>query len=115
MIFEKGEIYFVTLDPSKGSEPKKTRPCIIVSNNNYNQYFNTCIVVPISSSKKYKTETKYKKSPFFINIKTDKVDGTALLQHVKSIDLTARIDGKVISKLSPSKMNNISNILKEFY
>lgn len=53
-MYKEGEIFFINLESSKGNEERKTRPCIIVSNNQYNRVFNTVIVVPISSAKNIK-------------------------------------------------------------
>jgi mRNA interferase MazF len=47
---QRGEIYWVNLDPTVGSEIAKTRPALIISNNIGNQHANRVIVAPISSS-----------------------------------------------------------------
>jgi mRNA interferase MazF len=46
---KRGEIWWVSFDPSIGSEMKKTRPAVIVSNNVANQVLSRIQVVPISS------------------------------------------------------------------
>lgn len=46
---QRGEIYWVTLDPVIGSEIAKTRPALIISNNVGNQFAERVIVAPISS------------------------------------------------------------------
>lgn len=115
MNYQQGDIVYVNLDPAKGSETKKTRPCAVVSNNNYNRFFNTVMVAPISSSEKYK-EKKFLESPFFIEIPSEKkVYGTILLQHIRSIDSSVRTDGVVIDKLSRKQTDAISATLKEFF
>lgn len=48
---ERGEIYLVCLDPTIGSEIRKTRPALIISNDINNQYSGTVTVVPITSSR----------------------------------------------------------------
>lgn len=47
---KRGEIYYADLDPTIGSEIKKKRPVLIVSNNANNQAANTITVVPITSN-----------------------------------------------------------------
>jgi len=47
---ERFDIYWVDLDPTKGSEIQKTRPCIIVSPNEMNEGLNTVLVVPLTST-----------------------------------------------------------------
>ena len=55
----RGEVWWVTFDPSVGGEIQKTRPAIILSNNAANTALNRVIVVPISSktAKIYPAET----------------------------------------------------------
>ena len=45
----RGELYWVTLDPTIGSEIAKTRPAVVISNDVGNQYADRVIVAPISS------------------------------------------------------------------
>ena len=52
IIPERGEIWWVALDPSPGSEIRKTRPGIVVSVKVLNERRRTVIVVPLSSSTK---------------------------------------------------------------
>jgi len=49
---ERGEIWWVALDPTLGSEIRKTRPCIVISVRVLNERRKTVIVVPLSSSAK---------------------------------------------------------------
>ncbi len=50
MIPKRGEIWWVALDPTLGSEIRKTRPCVVVSIKILNERRRTVIVVPLSSS-----------------------------------------------------------------
>jgi mRNA interferase MazF len=45
----RGEIYWVALDPTQGSEIAKTRPAVIISNDIGNQYSARVIVAPLTS------------------------------------------------------------------
>ena len=52
-------IVLVNLDPTIGSEIKKTRPCVIISPNEMNKHLRTIIVAPMTTtSRKYPTELK---------------------------------------------------------
>ncbi len=44
------DIYVVNLDPTQGSEIKKTRPCLIISPDEMNQSLRTVQIVPLTSS-----------------------------------------------------------------
>jgi mRNA interferase MazF len=50
IIPDRGEIWWVALDPTLGSEIRKTRPCIVISVKVLNERRRTAIVVPLSSS-----------------------------------------------------------------
>jgi mRNA interferase MazF len=47
---KRGEIYWVSFDPSEGTEIKKTRPAVILSNDMFNKNLNRVIVAPITSN-----------------------------------------------------------------
>ena len=46
----RGEVHLVRLDPTLGSEIKKTRPCLVVSPDELNQHLRTVIVAPMTTS-----------------------------------------------------------------
>ncbi len=52
VIPDRGEIWWIALDPALGSEIRKTRPCVVVSVKVLNERRRTVIVVPLSSSPK---------------------------------------------------------------
>ncbi len=80
---KRGDIWIVQLDPTMGSEIKKTRPAVVVSNNTNNEYSDTATVVPITSS----TGTIY---PFEISILSGegglKYDSNAKANQIRTVD-----------------------------
>ncbi|HLA24753.1 MAG TPA: type II toxin-antitoxin system PemK/MazF family toxin [bacterium] len=46
----RGEVHLVGLDPTRGSEIRKTRPCLIVSPDELNHHLRTVIVAPMTTS-----------------------------------------------------------------
>jgi mRNA interferase MazF len=46
----RGEVYWVNLDPVVGTEIRKTRPAVIVSNDSCNRYGTRVVVLPITSN-----------------------------------------------------------------
>ena len=96
------EIVLVNLDPTIGSEMKKTRPAIIISPNELNLYLNTIIIAPItSSSKSYPTR---------VEINNDKTKGWIVLDQLRTIDKQRIV--KKLDKLSEIEIRKIKNILK---
>lgn len=79
----RGEIYMVNFDPAKGSEIKKIRPAIIVSNDLCNKYSETITVVPLSSKidKVYPFELLLKKGEGGLPL-----DSKAKANQIKTID-----------------------------
>ena len=46
----RGEVYLVELDPTRGSEIRKTRPCVIISPDELNHHLHTAIVAPMTTA-----------------------------------------------------------------
>jgi mRNA interferase MazF len=46
----RGDVWWVSLDPTQGSEIKKTRPCVVLTHNTLNKLRKTIVVVPLSSA-----------------------------------------------------------------
>ena len=49
MVGKRFEVYLVTLDPTVGTEIRKTRPCLILSPDEMNRYIATVIVAPMTT------------------------------------------------------------------
>lgn len=49
---KRGDVWWVSLDPTEGSEIKKTRPCVVLTHDTLNQLRRTVVVVPLSSAAK---------------------------------------------------------------
>ena len=50
MELKQYQIVLVNLDPTIGSEMKKTRPCVIISPDEMNKYLQTIVIAPMTSS-----------------------------------------------------------------
>jgi len=46
----RGDVWWISLDPTQGSEIKKTRPCVVLTHNTLNKLRKTIVVVPLSSA-----------------------------------------------------------------
>lgn len=103
MVVNQYEIYWTDLDPTKGSELKKTRPCVVISPNEMNHNINTIIVAPLTStSKNYPTRVK---------IKFENKIGWIVLDQIRCIDKLRLI--KKAGKLGKEDIGEVKNIIKE--
>lgn len=81
------EIWLVSLEPTKGSEIRKTRPCVIISPNEMNNLLNTVIVAPLTHSlKSFPTRIK----SFF-----NGGNGEIVLDQIRAIDKEHRLIKKI--------------------
>jgi len=46
----RGDVYWVALDPAVGTEIRKTRPAVVISNDSCNRYGTRVVVLPITSN-----------------------------------------------------------------
>jgi len=101
----RGSVWWVEFDPSVGSEIKKTRPAVIVSNDVANQHLARVVVIPLTNniSRLYPGE-----AVVTINNKKNK----AMSDQIMSAD-KSRLKSK-IDVLSDNDMLMIENALKRF-
>lgn len=94
---ERGDVFWAQLDPTVGSEIKKTRPVIILSINPLNKVRRTVVVVPLSTSA---PEIK------FLNIELNG-GSIARCEHIRAVD-KSRLSDK-IGSISESDMQKIED------
>ena len=75
---KRGEIWLVALDPTVGSEIKKSRPCLIVSPPELNQHLRTVIVAPMTS--------KGFAAPFRVPVTHAGTRGLIVLDQIRTVD-----------------------------
>ena len=99
------QIVLVNLDPTIGSEMKKTRPCVIISPNEMNKYLQTIVVAPMTStSKPYPTR---------VEIKHQKKKGWIVLDQIRTIDRNRII--KVAGILLSNEIEEVKSVIKETF
>lgn len=99
------EIVLVNLDPTVGSEIKKTRPCVIISPNEMNKYLNTVIIAPMTS--------KSKNYPTRVSVKHDQKKGWIVLDQIRTIDKQRIL--KPLGTLNEKEIQEVKLILKEMF
>lgn len=105
MEIKQYQIILVNLDPTIGSEIKKTRPCAVISPNEMNKYLRTVVIAPMTtSSKKYPTRVK---------VEHDNKIGWIVLDQIRTIDRRRII--KVFGELQDFEIQELKSVLKEAY
>lgn len=96
------EVYLVNLDPTIGSEIKKTRPCVIISPDEMNTNISTLIIAPLTS-----TQKNY---PTRVNCRVQGKQGQIVLDQIRTVDkkrLIKKIDS--INKRTQLKLHKVLN------
>jgi mRNA interferase MazF len=71
-------VWLVTLDPTKGSEIRNTRPCVIISPPEIHDYLRTVIVAPMTTGNRH--------APFRVPVSFEGKDGLNLLDQIRTLD-----------------------------
>lgn len=101
MVVRRFDVYLINLDPTVGSEIKKTRPCLVISPDDMNRHIRTVIVAPMSAAAKaYPTrvscEFQGRKGQIVLDqIRT--IDKSRLIKKAGTID--PQVQAEVISTL----------------
>ena len=105
MEIKQYQIILVNLDPTIGSEIKKTRPCVVISPNEMNKYLRTVVIAPMTAS-----STKY---PTRVKVKHDNKIGRIVLDQIRTTDRQRII--KVFGELQDFEIQELKSVLKETY
>ena len=99
------DVWLVNLDPTTGSEVRKTRPCIIVSPDAMNNWIKTIIVAPMTSSNKAYVSR--------VPVEFNGVKGQVMLDQIRTIDKQRLV--KKLGEVNSVEAKQISNSLIEMF
>ena len=102
---KRGEIWLVNLDPTIGSEIKKTRPCVIVSPPELNQHLRTVMMAPMTS--------KGFATPFRVPVTHAGTKGLIVLDQLRSVDKQRLV--KKTGQVSAKTLGTVLKILQELF
>ena len=102
---KRGEIWLVNLDPTLGSEIKKTRPCVIVSPPELNQYLRTVMMAPMTS--------KGFAAPFRVPVTHAGTKGLIVLDQLRSVDKQRLV--KKTGQVSAKTLGTVLKTLQELF
>ena len=104
-VVARGEVHLVRLDPTAGSEIRKTRPCLVVSPDELNSYLRTAIVAPMT--------TAGHAYPWRIACRFRNRSGFVALDQLRTVDSERLI--KRLGRLSPVTMKEVLRALQEMF
>ncbi len=101
----RGEVYLVSLNPTKGREIKKTRPCVIVSPDELNDHLSTFIVAPMT--------TGGHPYPFRIPCKFQRKDGFIVLDQLRTVDRHRMV--RRLGQVHTTTLAKVLGVLREMF
>jgi len=106
VIFKRYEIYLANLDPTIGSEIKKTRPVVIVSDNLMNKFLDTVVVCPLTLRlhPAWRSRIQVVCKPQRAEIAVDQIRSIAKQRLIKKLD-----------KLTPQDASQLRSRISEMY
>jgi len=105
MKVKRGEIWLARLDPTIGSEIRKTRPCVVISPPETHDYLNTAIVAPMT--------TGNRPAPFRVPVRHGGKSGLILLDQIRTIDKTRLV--KRLGRTAPLTQSATLATLTEIF
>ena len=98
------EVYLVSLDPTRGSEIKKTRPCLIISPDEMNRHIRTVIVAPMT--------TKGRSYPTRVDCTFKGKTGQVVLDQIRTVDKSrlAKRLGRIDKSTGVAVLNTLSKL-----
>lgn len=103
----RGEIWLVNLDPTVGSEIKKSRPCVVVSPPQMHDHLRSVIAAPMT--------TKSRPAPFRIPVSHGGQRGLILLDQVRAVDKVRLVKklGAVSAKTLAATLDTLQEVFAE--
>jgi mRNA interferase MazF len=102
----RGEIWWVSLDPTVGSEIKKTRPCVVITSDILNERRLTVVVVPLSTSARAAP-------PVMVYLKCGGRPAVAVVDQVRAVSRQRML--RRIESLSNGYLAAVESALREVF
>lgn len=101
----RGDVYLVSLNPTRGGEIRKTRPCLVISPDELNAHLQTFIVAPMTSG-----GHAY---PFRVPCRFQGRSGHVVLDQVRTVDRSRLV--RRMGRLSSTALDKSCRILQEMF
>src|SRR5947199_1485633 len=101
----RGEVFLIKLNPARGGEIRKTRPCVVVSPDELNAHLRTFIVAPLT--------TGGHPYPFRIPCRFAGKSGHVVLDQIRTVDRARLV--KRLGYLAPQTVGRVLDGLQEMF
>ena len=105
VVARRFEIYLISLDPTVGSEIRKTRPCVVVSPDEMNRHVHTVLVAPMT--------TKGKMYPTRVPCRFQGKQGFVVLDQTRCVDRARLV--RRMGRLTPRQAEAVLAVLAEMF
>ncbi len=101
----RGEVHLVRLDPTRGSEIRKTRPCLVVSPDELNAHLQTVVIAPMTTSGRA--------YPWRIRCRFQNRSGYVVLDQLRTVDRERLV--KRLGVLPSAALSEVLGGLQEMF
>jgi mRNA interferase MazF len=105
MVVNRFDVFLVNLDPTMGSEIKKTSPCLVISPDEMNRHIRTIIIAPMT--------TAGKDYPTRLSCTFKKKMGQIVLDQIRTIDKIRLI--KKLGAIDPDTQSEVISVLQRLF
>lgn len=105
MVVKRFDVFLVNLDPTVGTEIQKTRPCLIISPDELNEFIQTVIIAPMT--------TKARLYPTRVSCQFDGKDAHIVLDRIRTVDKRRLI--KHLGRIDSRTQDNVLDVLAELF
>lgn len=105
MVVKRFDVFLVNLDPTKGSEIQKTRPCVVISPDEMNRHIATVIIAPMT--------TRGQQYPTRIVCRFQGKDGHIVLDQIRTVDKNRLV--KKLGQISQDEQKMLLAALAEMF
>ena len=105
MVINQYEVFLIDLDPTKGHEIQKTRPCLVISPNEMNHTISTVIIAPMT--------TRSHNYPTRVDLQFGGKQGWIVLDQIRTVDRLRLL--KKLGKIERPQIVKVKAVLKEMF
>ena len=105
MVVNRFDVFLISLDPTRGSEIRKTRPCLVISPDEMNDHIRTVIVAPMT--------TKGRTYPSRVSCTFQGKRGQVVLDQIRTVDRTRMV--RRLGTVSAGVQSEVLDALQEMF